>query len=279
MFTKQVLPTLGKRQLNSLRRGDLESWAGRLTISARFARQAAQYLSTMLEAAVGDGYLAVNPARGAKRPHVDESPVVPFTADEIVALRAAAPGWFVVALDLGLGAGLRQSEATGLTVDRVDWLRRSLTVDRQLVTVKSGGTILGPPKTSRSYRKVPLADAVVEALARHLEKYGPGENGCCCTALTAARCAVNDSGSSGATYARTLACRRRGFTTRDIPMRRCFYRVAFRSPPQRSIWATPPRCCSVRTRILITTVRAPLCRLRSTPRVTTVSRRPVRLGE
>jgi hypothetical protein len=39
-----------------------------------------------------------------------------------------------VALTLGLGAGVRQSEATGLTVDRVDFLRRQLTVDRQLVS-------------------------------------------------------------------------------------------------------------------------------------------------
>jgi integrase len=58
--------------------------------------------------------------------------VVPFTAAEVDALRAAAPAWFAVALDMGLGAGLRQSEATGLTVDRVDFRRRTLTVDRQL---------------------------------------------------------------------------------------------------------------------------------------------------
>jgi len=46
--------------------------------------------------------------------------VVPFTDDECEALRAAAPDWFAAALTLGLGAGLRLSEATGLTLDRID---------------------------------------------------------------------------------------------------------------------------------------------------------------
>jgi len=48
--------------------------------------------------------------------------VVPFTDDECEALRAAAPDWFAAALTLGLGAGLRLSEATGLTLDRIDAL-------------------------------------------------------------------------------------------------------------------------------------------------------------
>ncbi|HUP75602.1 MAG TPA: site-specific integrase [Acidimicrobiales bacterium] len=79
--------------------------------------------------------------------------------------------------DLGLGAGLRQSEATGLTVDRVDFLRRTLTVDRQLVMRNAGPVAFGPPKTTRSRRVVPLADPVVNALAAHVERHGTGEQG------------------------------------------------------------------------------------------------------
>jgi integrase len=64
-----------------------------------------------------------------------------------------------------------------LTLDRIDFLRRQLTVDRQLVTPKTGEPTFGPPKTARSYRTVPLADVVVEALARHVEEYGTGRDG------------------------------------------------------------------------------------------------------
>jgi integrase len=177
LFTRHVLPALGSRQLASIRRGELESWAAGLPLATRTARQVAQYVSTMLEAAVADGLIARNPAVGAKRPTVDSEPVVPFTGDEIEALRGA-PSWFEVALDLGLGAGLRQSEASGLTPDRIDFLRRTLTVDRQLVTPpRSGEATLGPPKTKRSYRTVPLAYPVVEQLAHHVEVHGTGRDG------------------------------------------------------------------------------------------------------
>lgn len=177
LFSKHVLPDLGDRRLSSLRRGELESWAARLPLSRRTAGQAMQWLSNMLGAAVADGLIATNPASGAKRPRADVEPVVPFTDTEVDALTAAAPARFAVALTLGLGGGLRQSEATGLTVDRVDFLRRQITVDRQLVTPLAGVPTFGPPKSARSYRTVPLADAVVEALAAHVAEHGTGRDG------------------------------------------------------------------------------------------------------
>jgi integrase len=182
LFTCHVLPALGRRPLNGLRRGDIESRAARLPLSARTANQAAQYLSAMLEGAVADGLIAQNPAHRAKRRRVDVHPIVPLNQEEALALRQAAPGPFRVALTLGLGVGLRQSEATGLTVDRIDFLRRQVTVDRQLVSPKAGPCSLGPPKSPRSYRTVPLADAVLEELAAHLAEYGCGSEGlvlCC----------------------------------------------------------------------------------------------------
>jgi integrase len=175
LFERHVLPSFGGRPLSSLRRGDLEAWATRLPLSRRTARQALQYVSTMLDAAEADGFVPTNVARGAKRPRVDADPAVPFTDEEVGALRDSAPAWFEVALTLGLGAGLRQAEATGLTVDRIDFLRRQLTVDRQLTTL--GPDMFGPLKTNRSYRTVPLADAVVEGLARHVEVHGTGREG------------------------------------------------------------------------------------------------------
>ena len=36
----------------------------------------------------------------------------------------------------------------------------------------AGEPTFGPPKSKRSYRTIPLADAVVEALARHVEVHG-----------------------------------------------------------------------------------------------------------
>ena len=57
------------------------------------------------------------------------------------------------------------------------WLRRELVVDRQLVTPNSGAPALGPCKTARSVRTVPVADHAVAVLSKHVEWFGPGPDG------------------------------------------------------------------------------------------------------
>jgi len=126
---------------------------------------------------MSDGFLAVNPVRGAKRPPVEGGPAVPFTGEELDALYDAAPPWFRVAITLGATAGLRLGEASGLTLDRIDFLDRALTVDRQLTTPNVGQAVFGPPKTARSFRTVPLADVAIEGLSAHIEHHGTGAEG------------------------------------------------------------------------------------------------------
>jgi len=62
-------------------------------------------------------------------------------------------------------------------LDRVDFLRRQLTVDRQLVLLPGSGPVLGAPKTQASYRIVPLPTVVLDALAAHLARYPVGPAG------------------------------------------------------------------------------------------------------
>ncbi|WP_329091369.1 MULTISPECIES: site-specific integrase [unclassified Streptosporangium] len=73
------------------------------------------------------------------------------------------------------GTGMRWSELAGLTVDRVDFLRRTVKVDRQLArTPKADGDMFIPPKTKASNRVIPLPQTVVDALAAHLKEFGEG---------------------------------------------------------------------------------------------------------
>ena len=69
------------------------------------------------------------------------------------------------------GTGLRPGSRSGLTVDRVEFLRRTVKVDRQLVRFRGRGVELGPVKTPRSYRTVPLPDVVADALAEHVRLF------------------------------------------------------------------------------------------------------------
>ncbi len=74
------------------------------------------------------------------------------------------------------GTGVRQGEAMGLTLDRVDLERREVRIERQLIRVVDGQPVFGPPKTPASYRTVPLPDVVVEALRKHVAELGVRAN-------------------------------------------------------------------------------------------------------
>ena len=75
---------------------------------------------------------------------------------------------------LAAGTGLRQGEVFGLTVPHVDFLRRHLRVEQQLVVVQGRPPYLGPPKTEASRRTVPLPNLVLDALALHMATFEPG---------------------------------------------------------------------------------------------------------
>ena len=72
------------------------------------------------------------------------------------------------------GTGMRQGECFGLTVDRIDFLRRTVRVDRQLVGAVGGLPEFGPPKSEASQRTVLLPTTVVALLAAHLAEHREG---------------------------------------------------------------------------------------------------------
>lgn len=102
---------------------------------------------------------------------------MPPTTEQIAKLTAAMPGPLRALVTLAAGTGMRQGEVFGLTADRLDMLRREVTVDRQLVTLPGERPHLGPPKTSASDRVIPLPRVVVDALAAHLAAYPAGPDG------------------------------------------------------------------------------------------------------
>ena len=102
-------------------------------------------------AAVDDRLIAETPCRNISLPRQERKRVVPLTAEQVRALESGLPGRLRALVTLGAGTGLRQGEAFGLTVDRVDFLRRSITVDRQITLVRGAPWFL-PPKTASSYR-------------------------------------------------------------------------------------------------------------------------------
>lgn len=176
---RHAYPALGRRALADIRPSHIQAWVREVSqhLAPGTVETVYRWVASVMKAAVLDRRIAVSPCVGVTLPRREPSRIEPLTADQVEALGLAmAPRYSALVTTLA-GSGLRSGEAFGLTVDRVDFLRRTLTVDRQLVGVAAGIPRFGPPKTEASWRTIPLPLVVTEALARHFEKWGAGPEG------------------------------------------------------------------------------------------------------
>lgn len=176
---RRVYPTFGDRPIASVRPSEVQAWIKGMTFSLAPASVvlAARTFASLYRAAMRDRIVNSSPCDGMKLPEVPPTLVVPPAVETVHRLHDAAPDRMKAVVMVAAGAGLRQGEIYGLTVDRVDFLRRTIKVDRQLVTPKAGEAFLGPPKRPASVRTIPVGDLVVTSLARHLERFPAGTDG------------------------------------------------------------------------------------------------------
>jgi integrase len=173
MLRRHVYPAFGDRALNSIRPSEVQAWVRHLeqdlapsTIGIVYS-----FFASIYKAAALDGAIPVTPCRRIRLPKPEPSEVVPLATDKVEALIAAMPARYQAIITLAAGTGLRQGEVFGLELDRIDFLRRTLRVDQQLVLHGKGEPVIGPPKTPASYRTIPLPQVVIDALAAHLATF------------------------------------------------------------------------------------------------------------
>lgn len=174
-------PGLGARPLATIRRTDVQGFVSSLeakglaprTIEAIYRR-----LVSILEAAVHDRVIVQSPAVKIQLPKIERtaaSQVVALDLDDVYRIADEAPPWLKAFVWTIATGGLRPGEAAGLTVERVDFMRRTISVDRQMVTDSSGAPYLGPPKTVSSVRTIPVGDSLIAELNRHMAAHPPTE--------------------------------------------------------------------------------------------------------
>lgn len=164
----------GDRPIGTIRTSDLQAFVTSLDLEPRTVETIFSYVRKALRAAYHDGWLGRDPSARVKLPRFDGAPIVVPTVAEVAALIDGAPADYAIAVTIGAGLGLRASEACGLTLDHVDFLRREVTVDRQW-----HGQLdrFEPPKSKASNRTIPASDRVLAALSTHLAEHGAGEHG------------------------------------------------------------------------------------------------------
>jgi integrase len=169
---------IGDRPIGQLRTSELQTLVRRLTddgLAPATVRVNFGVVSAVLKAAVVDRVIVASPAVGVKLPSVDRPQVRPLERRQVEALADAVPDRVRAMVLFAAGSGLRQGELLGLTVDRVDFLRRTVRVDRQMTSPGRGEPVFGPPKTAASNRTVPLASSTLELLAADLQRFPAGQ--------------------------------------------------------------------------------------------------------
>jgi len=156
-LSRHILPTLGDRQVVSLRRADCRDLVARCRakgLKVSTVRGIARTLSTILTQAVEDELLTANPALrlGKYLRHADdpEPEIRPFTRDEAVVIvattRERLPEWYPWVL-CGLRTGMRAGELLALQWGDFNWRRGYVQVQRNIVR-----GLLTSPKNHQSRR-------------------------------------------------------------------------------------------------------------------------------
>lgn len=174
-----VYPVLGDRPLATIRPSHIEALV--MTLSQKLAASTVEtvyrYVAAVFGAAVRDRLIPSTPCDRIKLPKVTQSKVTPLEVSQVLEIADALDERYRALVMLAAGTGMRQGECFGLAVDRVDFLRKRITVDRQRNTVADAADLFGPVKTPASNRVIPIADPTVEVLAEHLARFGTGPEG------------------------------------------------------------------------------------------------------
>ncbi|MBG0818205.1 site-specific integrase [Planomonospora sp. ID82291] len=166
-----IYPRLGERRMATLTRSDMKAFVAAISAVLKPSTVATVYavLRSLMQSAVDDSVIPANPCSRVPLPRAEPRVVEPLSAGQVLALAEAITPRYRLAVWLGAGLGLREGEALGLTVPRVDFLRRKVYVRRQV----QGGELV-ELKTRASKRNLPADDLVLTEITAHMQKWDPG---------------------------------------------------------------------------------------------------------
>ncbi|GAA3819310.1 tyrosine-type recombinase/integrase [Streptomyces chiangmaiensis] len=170
-----IIPFLGATALRDIDAAVLRAWKAQLLtrVEASTAQVIWIHLSTILEAAVDDGRLVKNPCkarRTVKAPKPAKRKAKAWARPTVDAVRAGLQDRYRIAVDLGVGLGLRQGEAFGLSEDDLDFDAGVVHVRRQLRWDSKGRPYFCLPKGGKT-RDVPLSPNLARRVQDHLRRF------------------------------------------------------------------------------------------------------------
>ncbi len=172
-----ILPGLGRFAMTDLRSSHLKAWVKELSgvLAPSTVHLVYSYVRSMMGAAVVDRVIATSPCVGVRLPDIPGREYFIPSPAQVHDLARNSREQYAAIPYVAAGCGLRGGEIFGLELEHIDFLRRELHVRQQLKRMAGDVPYLGELKTRTSRRTVELPDVVVQALARHVERFPPAE--------------------------------------------------------------------------------------------------------
>lgn len=162
-----LVPVLGTTRLDAIKPSMVARMVTLLLEAGKApktVRNVHAVLYGVMEAALVDGLITVNPCKGTRLPRNKRTRPPRFlTEQELTHLISVVPDYWRPLVLMLAGTGMRWGEAVGLKVRYVDVLERKLRVAETLNEAE-GRLKWGTPKTDASERSIDLPAAVVDAL-------------------------------------------------------------------------------------------------------------------
>jgi integrase len=168
LIANHINPTIGSIKLTSLRVDHLQKlYTDKLNsgLSRRTVQYIHQFLHMVLNYAVKWGLVIRNVADLAQAPAQENEPVEVLSASQAKAFLEQVRDDRLYALyACAISLGLREGELLALDWSAVDWINRTITINKQLQYLPGRGLVVKTPKTKQSRRVLPLPEVAYQAL-------------------------------------------------------------------------------------------------------------------
>lgn len=182
LLENHVYPVIGDVPLRALKPSHISGWLTGLRnqkndkpLAKSTRDNLFRIVSAILSGAVSDELIGRNVARASSvsRPRPAKHDITPWEPETVAAVSSALEDRYRILVILGVGLGLRQGELFGLSVDDVDFLRGTVSVERQVKVCQPGNKLVFDLPKYEKTRKVPLPEGVRDELAAYLARF-PG---------------------------------------------------------------------------------------------------------
>ncbi len=169
-----INPNLGKIKLRDLRADRIQMFITQLLKAGTgiyTIRKIRDVLHCALNQALKQDLVIRNPVNLVDPPQKPHKEMTVLTESEVSRFLVAANSHRLEALfQLTVTTGLRESEVLALKWSDLDWMKRTLKVERQLERPRGEGVQFSAPKTAFGKRSIKLGSKTIEVMRKHVKR-------------------------------------------------------------------------------------------------------------